>query len=48
MPMLSVLTSTNTGFTFQFVDMDNGTAEVPTATAGTTLSIDFVTAVQSL
>ena len=47
MPMLVVLTSTTTGFTFEFIDLDVGTVLAPVA-GYTTATIDFVTIQQNL
>ena len=48
MPLVTILSSTTTGFTFEFVDTSSGNAEVPSSGAGTTLPVDFVTSAQSL
>lgn len=45
MPVIVVLTSTNTAFTFEFVNLSGGAALTPT---GTSITIDFQTITQSL
>ena len=40
MPMIVMLTSTNTGFTFEFIDVNGGTVLNP---APTTFTIDYHT-----
>jgi hypothetical protein len=40
MPMIVVLSSTNTAFTFEFVDVSGGTVLTPTPTS---VTIDYIT-----
>ena len=44
MPMVTVVSSTNTGFTFQIVSVANGAVQAITGP----LSVDFITVAQSL